>query len=133
MGHGSEPAPAPPAASEDAPRLPDAPRAASAPSLAARDPAPDLAAEIALLDRAREALAAGEPARALAVLERYDREMPAGRLAPEAAYVRIEALLAAGDRAGADAAGRRFLAANPTSPHAKRVRALLQIRDPSNP
>jgi outer membrane protein assembly factor BamD (BamD/ComL family) len=108
------------------------PRAVSSARVATREPVSDLAGEISLLDEARDALATNNPARALARLDEYDR-IPAPRLAPEAAYIRIEAFLARGDAAAARAAAHRFLAAHPTSPHAKRVRALLESLDAPNP
>jgi hypothetical protein len=127
-----ERAPEAPPPRVDAPPRRETPGAVSAAPGATREPVSDLAAEITLLDEARDALSAGNPARALARLDEYDR-IPARRLAPEAAYIRIEALLASGDEPGAQAAARRFLAANPASPHAKRVRALLESRGLSNP
>ena len=50
-----------------------------------------LAAELALLDEARAALRAGDPARALSLLDRYGREIPRGQLTREAAMLRAEA------------------------------------------
>jgi hypothetical protein len=85
----------------------------------------DLGDEIASLDRAREALAHGDASRALALVDEYAKEFPGGVLGQEATVVRIEALLARGDRKAADGLARRLLAAHPASPHAARVRALL--------
>jgi outer membrane protein assembly factor BamD (BamD/ComL family) len=61
---------------------------------------------------------------ALAALRSYAREHPHGALRQEATLLRIEALHRAGDRARARALAERFLADNPNSPHAPRVRAL---------
>jgi hypothetical protein len=44
---------------------------------------------------------------------------------PEASVVRIEALIARGDRAQAEQLGRSFLATHPESPLSVRVRAML--------
>lgn len=90
--------------------------------------APDLRGEIGMVDAARAALAAGAPDRALAVLERYGRRYPRGTFAPEAATLRIEALVQIGDVAAARALGRQFLAGHPDSPLAERVEHLLAER-----
>jgi len=84
-----------------------------------------LADEVAALDRAREAVAAGQPARALAALDDYGRRFPGGTLAQEAVVLRIEALAASGDKAGASRLGQAFLERNPGSPHAARIRTLV--------
>jgi TolA-binding protein len=86
---------------------------------------PTLADEVAALDRAREAVAAGQPARALSVLDDYGRRFPGGTLAQEATVLRIEALAASGDKAGASRLGQGFLEKNPGSPHAARIRTLI--------
>jgi hypothetical protein len=53
-------------------------------------PPSTLAAELSLLDEARAALREGQPARARAVLDRYEREIPRGQMAREAALLRAE-------------------------------------------
>jgi hypothetical protein len=80
--------------------------------------------EIAVLDRARKTLRAGEPERALGDLEEYTQRFPDGVLGPEAQVLRIEAL-AHRDPGRASALARAFLQKNPRSPLAKRVGALL--------
>ncbi len=50
-----------------------------------------LAAELALLDGARRALEAGDPAGARALLDRYAHEIPERQLAHEADRLRAEA------------------------------------------
>ena len=97
-------------------------KATSAPSAPA---APPLADEVAALDRAREALAGGDAAAALRQLEQHDRRFSSGALGPEAMVLRIEATSARGDAAAAARLGREFLAANPQSPHAARVRSIV--------
>jgi outer membrane protein assembly factor BamD (BamD/ComL family) len=87
---------------------------------------PDIALEISAVDTARTALRAGDAAGALAELDRYEGKFGrSGSLAPEAAVLRIEALLVRGDRARAKALADAFLAAHPKSPLAARVRALV--------
>jgi len=66
----------------------------------------DLDREVAFLTGARRALQSGEPARALAALERHRRELRAPQMAREAALLRAEALCAA----GRPREGRRALA-----------------------
>jgi len=89
-----------------------------------------LAAEVAALDRARGALASGDAPRALLALDDYKRSFPHGVLGQEAAVVRIEALVRSGNPSAARALADRFLAANPSSPHAPRVRHLVGEQDP---
>ena len=84
-----------------------------------------LAAEIAALDGVRTALAARDPSRAIALLDGYDRAHAAGAFVPEARVLRVEALVARGDRAEATRLGRLLLAGAPDSPHAAHLRALL--------
>jgi hypothetical protein len=87
---------------------------------------PRLADEVVLLDSARSALAADDAVAALATLDRHDRIFPDGPLSPEASVLRIEALARHGDDAAALSAARAFLARDPTSPHARRVRAIAE-------
>jgi hypothetical protein len=81
--------------------------------------------EIAIIDVARTALSQRRPESALAALDRYEAEFPRGGLALEASYLRIEALLALGDRDGANRLATRVLAAHPESVYAKRIRELF--------
>jgi hypothetical protein len=87
-----------------------------------------LADEVAALDRARR-LAAGDPDRALALLDEYDRRFPRGDLAPEALVLRIEALVRGGERARAETLARSYLQSHPRSPHAKRIRTIVGWSD----
>jgi TolA-binding protein len=82
--------------------------------------------EIALLDAARDAVAAHDPARALRLLDDHRQRFPDGQLTQEATYVRVKALLERGSRAEAERTARQFLEAHPESPHAKRIRALFE-------
>jgi hypothetical protein len=91
-------------------------------------PAEDtLAAELALLDRARQALARGEPTTATSLLERHAREFPRGRLAAEAFVMKIDALVRSGRRASARALAQQHLSRHPRSPHAARIKSLVGL------
>lgn len=81
--------------------------------------------EIAMLDEARRAISLGEPARALSILDAYVTRFPHGAMAPEAALVRIEALLKAGDRSAAERAAAALTASDPDNPYVSRVHSLL--------
>lgn len=87
-------------------------------------------AELGTLEQARRALAAGEPARALSLLDAYSASYPRGSMGPEATVLRVEALVRAGDPSAAARLGNAFLASNPQSPYAGRVRALLGASNP---
>lgn len=76
-------------------------------------PVLELADEVQRLDRAKTALAAGEPGAALELLDAYDRDAPMGALRPEALALRIDAVLATGDRSTAAALARTFTARYP--------------------
>ncbi len=88
------------------------------------------AAELVLLDQARSAIDAGDPARGLALLDTYASRFPHGVMAPEASVLRIEALVNAGNPSAAKREGEAFLRANPTSPYAARVGSLLGTSNP---
>jgi hypothetical protein len=88
------------------------------------------AAELAMLDDARGAISGGDPQRGLAILGAYGGRFPHGLMGPEAAILRIEALVSSGDRAQAKREGDAFLRANPTSPYASRVESLVGSSNP---
>jgi hypothetical protein len=88
-----------------------------------------IAGEVSALDRARTAIAARKPAEALAALDEYERG-GSRMLAQEAAVLRVEALLLAGNRAGAAALARRLVEAEPQSPHAPRWREIAGQQNP---
>lgn len=106
----------------------EAPRATARPA-----DKPTLADEVAALDAARVALSSGNAAAALRALDDHDRRFPGGVLGMEATVLRIEALVARGDRASASRLGRAFLDAHPRSPHASRVRTLIGATDEAAP
>jgi hypothetical protein len=83
-----------------------------------------LRGEILLIDGARAALAAGAPARALRLVQRYAARFPHGALAPEAQALRIEALADSGQLARAEALARTFIAEHPRSPLSERIARL---------
>lgn len=78
-----------------------------------------------MLERARAALRGGDATRALAELSSYGARFPSGALAREATLLAVEARLAAGDARGARAVAAGELATDPQSPHAQKLRALL--------
>jgi hypothetical protein len=127
--------PAAPIANEPEPNVPtsrveDLPTsAAPAPATTTRSEPPSLAREVALLEEARAALTQGDPTRTLARLDIHDREFPAGPLMPESKVLRIEALVRAGGAPNAARARKlaeAFLAAEPSGPQARRVRAVIE-------
>jgi hypothetical protein len=127
------PAPAPtlvatPAASSvAAPMGPASPAVAAAATLAHANAsaAPSFSVELSALDQARTAIADGEPARALSILDEYTANFPRGAMGPEAAVLRVEALLRAGDRAAAERVAHSFLQNTPGSPYGPRIKSLL--------
>jgi hypothetical protein len=89
-------------------------------------PASSLREETVLLDRARAVIVAGDPGAGLVALDRYTATFPRGALAPEAALLRIKALVMSGDRSRARALARSFMAARPRDPHIEELRSLLE-------
>jgi hypothetical protein len=83
-----------------------------------------LAAEVAMLDAARKAAAAGDPDTALRLIDRYRYEFPEGELAADTEVVAIEALAAKGERDEVARRVARFLALRPNDPHAADVKRL---------
>jgi hypothetical protein len=107
------------------------PRTPLAPKPSLRDePTPSqsstLSAQVALLDAARTAIAAGALTEALRLSDRYRADFPSGQLAPEAEVVAIEALTLRGERQAASERAARFLARYPGDPHTARVKWLVR-------
>ncbi|WP_437312937.1 hypothetical protein [Sorangium sp. So ce385] len=99
-----------------------APRpAASGAALLERD---ELLREAGRLAEIRAALARS-PEAPLALLDAHRAEFPDGRLAAERELVAIDALLRSGRAGGARDRAEAFLAQFPSSPHAGRVRRLI--------
>ena len=90
-----------------------------------------LAREVVALEHAQQALAAHDPAAALRWLDQYSTEFPGGALASDATVLRVQALLAKGDRGGAKALADRYAKDHPESPYAKRIEDL--VRDGTTP
>lgn len=82
--------------------------------------------ELRLLSAARAGLAASDVPASLRAVERYQARFPSGLFAEEIEVIRIEALASSGERASAHALAERFLADNPSSAYAARVRSLAQ-------
>ena len=87
--------------------------------------ASQLALEVQLLDQARRELRAGDPAAALSTLDRRERDIALRALEPEAVVVRVEALLAAGQRERAARLAEQAITRNPTGAAAERLRRVL--------
>jgi hypothetical protein len=150
----SKPEPEPPSSPAHAPEVSEskAPRAVRAPVPAMRaiaitptvpapppaDPAPGeeptfggspeqptLTAEVIALEEARGALASGNAARSLSLLDSYDRRFPRPVLTSEVTVLRVETLAALGRIEEARAVAAAMLAAQPDSPYAQRVRSLI--------
>ena len=113
------------AAPADATVSPDAAPSVAKPGAAPVRSEPDIALEIAALDRARRAEGRGDFAAALSELDQYDRTFKQGRLRPEALVLRVQTLLGKGDNVGAKALGTRFLTRYPKSPLAPRMQKLI--------
>jgi hypothetical protein len=92
-----------------------------------------LTEEVGLLDRARRSLTSGDASGAVRILDEYARRFPSPRLGPEAALVRVEALLALGRKLDARRLAESMLASQPDSAHAKRLRTLLQVAGDGTP
>jgi hypothetical protein len=87
---------------------------------------PALEDEVALLNRAHEALESGDATLALTTLDRHDLDYMHGALAPEALEVRIEAYVKRHDDVKVAELGQTFLARYPGHPLAGKVRSLLE-------
>jgi hypothetical protein len=88
-------------------------------------PKPGLSDELGSLDRARQALVAGDASRSLRLLDEYQRRFAKPKLGTEAAVLRIEALAASGQRARASELGAQFLSRHGKGPYGARVRSLM--------
>lgn len=111
--------------------LPDSKPVTASPRASAPQPPskPSVRRELELIARARGALTRGDARACLAALDVHDREFSTGQFELEASVMRIEATLASGDRAGAGALARSYLAKHPGSPYEERVRSLAQATE----
>jgi outer membrane protein assembly factor BamD (BamD/ComL family) len=88
----------------------------------------DLAAERALIDRARMALARSQSGAALEAVDAHAKSFPRGRLAEEREAIAIQALSQAGRAADARVRADRFRAAYPNSVFGAAVDAVVPPR-----
>ncbi len=93
----------------------------------ARAPTDDIRGQIALIDAARAAVSASSGDRALDLLRQYQDKYPAGTFRPEAAALKVEALVKLGRISEARALAQRFVADYGESPQSDRV---LRIANP---
>jgi hypothetical protein len=84
-----------------------------------------LAQELAILERARGALARSDGAQAQRILDAYEQRFARPRLGPEAELLRVEALLALGDEAQARSVAEALLASPAGRAYGRRLRSLL--------
>jgi outer membrane protein assembly factor BamD (BamD/ComL family) len=90
----------------------------------------DVTEQIALIDAARDALAHGRAERALTTVRQYHARFPKGAFRPEAAAIKIEALMKLGRTTEARSLAERFLVAHGPGPLAERVARLAGLRPP---
>lgn len=90
----------------------------------------ELANQIAMVDAARSALAAGNAQRALSLARQYQSEYARGAFAPEVSAVKIEALVKLGRMTEARTLAERFVVAYGPGPLAERVARLALIAKP---
>jgi hypothetical protein len=109
----------------------DEERTAAAPAAVFDDTA--LRAEVALLDRARNALRAGASRRALRLLDQHGQRFARARLAPEAKALRIEALVKLGSHEQAGSMSQEFASAYPSHPLSEHVAKLTAPREAQSP
>lgn len=84
---------------------------------------------MAVLERARAALSAGQAARALSELALHEARFPRQQLRLEALVLRMEAHLQAGSPGRARAAAREVLSLRAAAPHAARAREVVRQTD----
>jgi hypothetical protein len=101
------------------------PNAAAAKELAENVRASQLREESAMILGARRVLRAGDPARALTLLDAAQARFPGGILVQEREALTIEALVRSGQRALATRRAEAFLRDYPKSPHATDVRSFV--------
>lgn len=84
-----------------------------------------LAREIRSIELARSALGSGYPSLALKALDNHDREFPNGPMKTEADVLRVDALVASGDNAGAKRLATQLLARDPAGAHARHLKSVI--------
>jgi hypothetical protein len=85
-----------------------------------------LSAEIRLLDIARAAVDAHNPAAAQRALDSYAQRFPQGNLTPEATVLRLAVLVRQGNPAAARSLAARLLASESYKTYGYRIRSLLR-------
>jgi len=112
---------------DDLPSASAAASSAPAPVVAAARtpsrPAANVADELALIEAARGALAADQPAAAYSHIQRYRASFPTPHFVNEADALEVQALAALGRNDEARTKAELFLEAHPRSPYTQRVRA----------
>ena len=96
-----------------------------------QSPALQTGAEVELIQRAQQALEAGDATAALVLLSEHARRFPNGALSEERDAARVLALCGAGQKDDAEQMGTAFLGRYPSSPLASRVRASCAGPSPS--
>lgn len=92
-----------------------------------------LARELRALERARQALAVHKAGEALRLLDRYRAQFAGGVLGSEETVLRVQALLATGDREGAQALADTYSVSHPDSVYARRLKEFVGARNASSP
>ncbi|AKU97341.1 hypothetical protein AKJ09_04005 [Labilithrix luteola] len=108
--------------------LPSAP--ATSKPMATPAPTDTLGRESARVEAVRAALARNDAARAVTLLDAYDREFSPGAFAIEVSVLRIEALARLGQTERARRLGKQFLAEHRQGAFARRVTATLEALPP---
>lgn len=85
--------------------------------------------ELQLLERAQTAAARGRAGEALALVAEHRREFPRGSFSMEMSVIEVEALAREGRIDEAARRGERLLESHPASPYARRVEAVIRLRD----
>jgi hypothetical protein len=124
------PALAEPSAKAESEDSAKAPTASATPRGRGGTTASELAAQIALVDAARAALASGDAPRALAGVHDYQADYPNGTFKPEVAAIKIEALVKLGRKTEARALAERFAKSYGPGPLADRVARLASVPQP---
>jgi outer membrane protein assembly factor BamD (BamD/ComL family) len=91
-----------------------------------------LSEEIGLIDHARASLRSGNANATLQQVSDYDRRFVAGRFAPEALYLKMEALLKLGKNQAASVAAQSIIDRYPQGPQVGRAREVLRQLNNSN-
>lgn len=119
----------PPAPPVRAPALVERAPAAPAPVAASAGAKSEREDELSLIQRAHAALRGGQAAHALVLTQEHAETHPRGMLGQEREVIAIEALQRLGRSGEARSRGEAFLRVFPRSSHARRVRAILGLRD----